>query len=286
MQADLARAVAIGVPALRQRLKDLKESGMPLHDERDGSFVYWSVPKTWFPGGIAIGSQDAEVLLRLLTRMPKSRERDRVIALVLTCLPGREPPVVPRAVSGQEDDYMSAIEDAATRARPIRFRYISASHGGHATREASVHRIAPGPPARFLATCHRDGKLKWFRVDGVSQVSVATGEFRAAAMADIEEHVQSSLDGFHDASAPKETHAFSVRLPEALWVERNLLEGMRVEHQGKSGMRVVATTTALHRLGRFVVGLGDAATAETPALRAEVERLALGALARCRDAAP
>jgi hypothetical protein len=56
-----------------------------------------------------------------------------------------------------------------------------------------------------------------------------------------------------------------------------LLDGMKLE-QLADGVRVTAHTTALGRLARFVVSLGAAATAETPALAREVIVLARGAL--------
>jgi hypothetical protein len=68
-----------------------------------------------------------------------------------------------------------------------------------------------------------------------------------------------------------------VRNPEARWVKKNLLAGMTFERAG-DGIRVTVHTSALHRLARFVVGLGAAATPETPALAREVAALAQGAL--------
>ncbi len=281
-QAELARHVELGVPALRKRLFELRASGMPLSDERDTPHVYWSVPKTWFPGGIGLESKDVEALLRLLGRMPKSRERDRLMRATLECLPGKSPPttaVVTPEVSVPEEKFLDAVVEAAERKKPLRFRYYSASRGSDSLRHASVHRVVVGPPARFVGMCHREDKLKWFRVDNVTDASVdASTAFRDAAAAEIDELVAGSLDGYYDPKAKKERHAFFVREPEARWVKRNLLDGMRVEEE-RDGIRVIAETTAVGRLARYVVGLGDAAHAETKALREEVLRLARGASA-------
>lgn len=283
-QADLARQVDLGVPALRKRILDLQSAGMPLVDEKDHPHVYWSVPKSWFPGGVALEGKDLEALLRLLGRMPKSRERDRLIALTLESLPGNAgaaPPseaVMTRETSDPEEKFLDVVEDAARRKKPLRFRYYSASRGSDTWRHASVHRVVVGPPARFVAVCHRDDKLKWFRIDNVVDASVdrevAFQDARASAVDDL---VASSLDGFHDPSTKKERHTFLVREPEARWVAKNLLDGMKAETDRKGGIRVSAVTTAVNRLARYVVGLGDAAHAETKALRDEVLRIARAA---------
>jgi len=277
-QADLARQIGVTVPAVRKRLLDLRAAGMPLEDERDATQVYWRVPKTWFPGGVALEGKDLEALVRLLGRMPKSRERDRVLHVVLDGLPGRAPPtaVVSPVVSGAEEKFLDAVQDAAERKKPLRFRYYSASRGSDSLRHASVHRLLAGPPARFLATCHRDDKLKWFRVDNVFDASVDPAvAFRGATADAVDELVAGTLDGFYDPGVKKEKHTFFVREPESRWVKKNLLEGMRVEDEAK-GVRIVVETTAVNRLARYVVGLGDAARAETKTLRAEVMRLACG----------
>lgn len=281
-QAELSRHVELTVPGVRKRLLDLRAAGMPLEDERDPPHVYWSVPKTWFPGGVGLEGKDVEALVRLLGRMPKSRERDRLLHVVLDCLPGRPAPTsaaLAPSVSGAEEKFLDVVEDATERKAPLRFRYYSASRGADSMRHASVHRVLAGPPARFLATCHRDGKLKWFRVDNVFDASVDEHVgFRAAAAAAIDDLVAGTLDGFHDPQAKKERHAFFVREPEARWVKKNLLDGMRA-FDDESGVRVVVETTAVNRLARYVVGLGDAARAETKTLKDEVVRLARGALA-------
>lgn len=282
-QSELARQVDLGVPALRKRILDLQSAGMPLTDEKDHPHVYWSVPKNWFPGGVALEGKDVEVLLRLLSRLPRSRDRDRLIKHTLESLPGNAvaaPPsdaVMTRTASDPEERFLDVIEDAARRRMALRFRYYSASRGSDTWRHASVHRVVVGPPARFVAVCHRDDKLKWFRIDNVVDAAVEPEvAWRNAPPSEVDDLVASSLDGFHDPSTKKERHAFFVREPEARWVAKNLLEGMRVEDE-KGGIRVSAVTTAVNRLARYVVGLGDAARAETKALREEVVRLARGA---------
>jgi hypothetical protein len=93
----------------------------------------------------------------------------------------------------------------------------------------------------------------------------------------LEAHERASLDGFHQTGA-RTKEAFFVSDPDARWVARNLLDGMKAEPV-PGGIRVTIETSALPVLGRFVVGLGAAAKPLTLALQGEVARLARGALA-------
>jgi hypothetical protein len=144
-------------------------------------------------------------------------------------------------------------------------------------RHASVHRVVLGPPARFVATCHRTGGLKWFRVENVSDAKLDAHEkFREADPKVVDAHLRASLDGFHEGGPPAK-HVFFVSDPDARWVARNLMEAMQAE-EVPGGIRVTVETSALTRLARFVVGLGAAAKPLTPGLEAEVTGLARGAL--------
>src|SRR6476620_5587695 len=88
-QASLARRIDIAVPALRKRLEELQGSGFPLEREEDHPHVWWSVPKTWFPGAVVFKDADIGELLRQLARLPKGRSRDRLLELVVRQLPAR-----------------------------------------------------------------------------------------------------------------------------------------------------------------------------------------------------
>jgi predicted DNA-binding transcriptional regulator YafY len=276
-QAELARHVDIGVPALRKHLLSLQAAGIPLTDEREPPHVYWSVPKTWFPGGVLIPSTEVETLLRHLARLPRSKDRDRLLRLVVEATQREPPSVVPRDSSDGEERHLAVIENAAAQRKPLRFRYYSASRGSDGLREASVHRVFVGPPARFIATCHRSGALKWFRVDNVTDSGVEeNGTFRKVEAGELDDVLVGSLEGFM-GEGPREAHSFFVREPDARSVVKNLLAGMQVE-DARGGVRIRIETTALLRLARYVVGLGAAATAETESLRVAVRELASGAL--------
>jgi len=74
-----------------------------------------------------------------------------------------------------------------------------------------------------------------------------------------------------------------VREPESNWVANSLLEGMRVESL-HHGIRVTIETSAVLRLARFVVALGDAARPDNPVLAEAVAEIAQGALRQAQAA--
>ncbi len=286
-QADLARELAVGAETIRRMLHELQEKGMPLDREEDHPHVYWSVPRQWFPGSVFFKQEEVPELLRQLRRIPHGLGRSRLLTLVLERLP--HPPgtptipptafpiIVPREVSPEEERHLSAIEDSANHRTALHMRYLTAGRLDEGSRHASVHKVLLGPPARFVATCHRDGKLKTFRVDGVLDARLDPNQpFRAVDEPSVDAYVRASLDGFHGDGPPRE-HSFVVRNPEARWVKKNLLEGMRAD-SAAGGIRVTVNTASLDRLARYVVSLGGAATPETPELAREVAALARGAL--------
>jgi predicted DNA-binding transcriptional regulator YafY len=285
-QAELARHVGVQSSVVQRRLSELQQSGQPLHSERDHPHVYWSVPKSWFPGGVLFSGEQLTELFRQVSRMPKSSRREQLVATLLQYLPDRKATagnIVPFETSPREERYLPIIEDAASGTAALRFSYFSASRGKESTRHASVQRVLPGPPARFVAICHRSGELKWFRIANVTDAKIDPSEaYRTGEPSAIDAYLRQSLDGFHSGGVA-EAHVFSVRDPEARWVARNLLDEMSCEEE-PSGIRVTARTSALDRLARYVVALGGSATPLTAALRAEVRALAQGALAACERA--
>lgn len=279
-QADLARHVGVATPVVQKRLRELQANGIPLESEKEHPHVFWSVPKSWYPGGVLFTGEQVTQVFRQLSRVPKSKARDQLIDSLLAYLPNRQPTValVPGESTSREEQHLPMIEDSATQKVPLRFRYFTANRGNEGTRHASVHRVLPQPPARFIATCHREGELKWFRVDNVSEAKLDPAEqFRDVAPERIDAHLSASLDGFHDGRPPTK-HVFFVREPEARWVARNLIEEMECE-EVTGGIRVTVETSALERLARYVVGLGAAAKPLTSELELAVAALANGALA-------
>lgn len=287
-QAELARRVEVQVPTLRKRLLELSTEGFPLSSEEDHPHVYWSVPQSWFPGGVLLAERDALALVRLLARLPGSPARDQLLRVVLASRPRgatASAPVVTPTVSPADEAHLVTVEDAAAQRITLHMRYFSASRGAMDRRRTSVQRVVAGPPARFLAVCHRSGDLKWFRLDNVAEAVLDREDpFRAADERAVDEVLRTSVEGYHDAATPCAVRFF-VRDPESRWVRGNLPAPMSVEPIA-GGILVSAETGALLPLARFVVGLGAAARVETPALRALVEELARGALGAIADATP
>jgi predicted DNA-binding transcriptional regulator YafY len=261
-------------------LHELLGQGMPLARDEEHPHVFWSVPKGWFPNAVLFRGEEIPELLRQLRRVPRGAGRARLLTLVLERLPKSEiaaDVVVSRESSAQEDQYLGVVEDCANSKTALFMRYYTASRGDAGSRHASVHRVLIGPPARFVATCHRSGTLKTFRVDSIMSASLDGRErYRPVDERAIDAYVSTSVDGFNDGGAPMPV-SFRVRNPEARWVRNNLLEGMQIEERN-DGVRIIARTTAIGRIARFVIGLGAAATPETPALAHEVAELARGAL--------
>jgi hypothetical protein len=150
---------------VRHVLHELRENGMPLHREDDHPHVYRSVPKDWFPNSVLFKREEVPELLRQLRRIPVGPGRARLLELVLSRLPSGQTPTAPglivtRATSATEDQYLGVVEDSCNGGVALQMRYYTASRGVTGERHASVHRVIVGPPARFVATCHRTGTIK------------------------------------------------------------------------------------------------------------------------------
>jgi predicted DNA-binding transcriptional regulator YafY len=259
----------------------MQRAGFGFEAQPDHPHVYWSVPKGWLPGAVALASDEAAEVLRQLARLPRTKAREKVIHAILRRLRPEsdldEPPIVAAQPSPEEEKSLPVVEDAATGRTVLFMRYYTSSRGHVSQRYASVQRVLIGPPARFIAYCHASKTLRWFRVGNVESASLAADrEFVQVSKAEVDQFEKSSMDGYHDA-APPTLETFFVRDPEARWVQNNLLGGMTAS-QVDGGIRVEAETSALGRLARYVVGLGAAARAETPALVKAVSELAKGAL--------
>ena len=285
-QADLARHIGVLPASLHKRLLELKASGIPLHDEREHPHVFWSVPKSWYPGGVLLTGEQVTEVFRQLSRIPRGKARNQLLQSLLKFLPapGATAAIIPAETTAREEQHLPVIEDAATQKVVLQFRYLTITSGKEAMRHASVQRVLVGPPARFVATCHRSGDLKWFRIENVTDARLDPNvPFRDAGTKAVDAYLRASLDGFHDGGAPVK-HVFFVSDPAARWVARNLMDGMGAE-EVPGGIRVTADTSGASRLARYVVGLGAAAKPLTPELAREVTILAEGALGASRERA-
>lgn len=277
-QAALARRLGVTVPVVRKHLSELMEAGCPLERQEEHPHVYWSMRKGWMPGGVTLTGPDLGATLRLLARTPRTQVREQLLAKLLRVAPAGDRPV-PNDTQGIDDSIVATLEDSAQRRQAVRIRYVSTSTGDHAARHVSVHRVEYGPPLRFVATCHRTDSLKWFRGDNVVAAEAAPNEsFRSATADTIDGFLATSVGGYAGDGEPTEC-SFVVRPPTAAWARRNLPSGkLVVEHRPDGGIVVRGRVRGVEALARFVVGLGAAASSDSPELAEAVRTLARGAL--------
>jgi predicted DNA-binding transcriptional regulator YafY len=124
-QAELARAIGVQAATLHRHLVELQTSGVPLHAERDHPHVYWSVPKSWYPGGVLLTSEQVTEVFRHLSRIPKGKARNQLLDSLLKYLPARSAAaaVVPAETTAREEQYVPIVEDAANQKVALQFRY-------------------------------------------------------------------------------------------------------------------------------------------------------------------
>jgi predicted DNA-binding transcriptional regulator YafY len=282
-QAGLAREAGVSTEAIRKHLTQMKADGWPLQEEKEPPHVVWRMPPNWYPGVLGLTAEEVPDLLRVLARSPRSTARERLLKVVHQRLPlkNSSPPfeaaVQPPELTAEEEQWLGLLEDAAARKVAVRMHYTTASRRDDSNRHVSVHRVEVGAYPRFLATCHSSDRLKWFRFAGVSNAQLDRAEaFRDRDSEKIEAFQRATVGGFHEEGPPVRC-TFFVRQPEAAWVKRNLLRGMKHE-PADEGIRVVIETAAVHVVARFVVQLGEAARPETAELARRVSTIAHGAL--------
>jgi predicted DNA-binding transcriptional regulator YafY len=279
-QVDLARELKISVEGLRKRLIELVEAEMPLTSHLEHPHVVWSVPANWLPGGFALDAEDVLAIVRVLLRAPRSTERDLWVRQVLGCLPKRNvPPGIPKTEWVPEENVASklvCIEEAQLRRVALHIRYHSRGHAEPTWRHVSVQNVTPTPQGLFAALCHRDAKLKWFRVDRVYDAVIAPGVWwREATTEQVQPFQEESLHGFREG--PAEDYYFVVYGRDAEWVRGNLpARGDVVDVP--EGIRVHIRTGGPSVLARFIAGLGESARAETESLAVRVRAIAEGSV--------
>lgn len=285
-QADLARRANTSTEVIRKTLEELRASGWPLERDEEPPQVYWSMPPGWLPNGIVLPKDEVGALLRLLARMPGDDERDRIVAFLTKAAPRVAQPdltawMTPR-VRPQQMQFLQQVEDSIRDRQALQVRYLSSSRGTLESRGISVQRITSGPPIRLCGHCHRDERLKWFRLDNVVEVEGPwSGPWVEVPEAEINAFVASTVNGFFSES-DADTSTFFVRLPEARWVQHNLPRPMSAESV-EGGIRVHVERASLQQVARYVVSLGAAARPESESLREAVRALAEGVLASVRQ---
>lgn len=281
-QKALADHCSVSVKTLKVHLTDLSAAGFPLHQDSDPPHVYWSVPKHWFPGAVAFRGELLTGLVRVLRNSPHGETRSRLLDHVASGATGLRIAASPHAVttnvlSPEQETNLWEIEDCVERHIVVHMRYYTMSRGDDSWRHVSVHRVVVGDSIRVVATCHRDDKLKWFRLDNVWWVRAdESAPFRDRSPDEIAAFIAESVDGFHSGETAIDCR-FRVRLPEARWVRRQLSLPVSVQ-EGPGEYVFTVRTAGVLALARFIVGLGGAGRSETTELRAAVEELARGVL--------
>lgn len=283
-QADLARRANTTTDVIRKTLESLQGIGWPLEREAEPPQVYWSLPAGWLPSGVLFPVELVSAVLRLLMRLPSSADRDAI----LERLTGQALEKMPEdgawlhvEPTRREEETIREIEDAIGQRHASRLRYYSAHRGVQEERVVSFQRLHRATPIKVVGFCHRDGRLKWFRVDHVQEMLGRAEEtYLEAHQEDLERFLSHTLLGFHrDQDAAPAT--FFVRNPEARWVQDNLPEPMRAEVL-EDGIRVTVEGVSIRQVAKFVVGLAGAARPETSELASAVERIASAALEATR----
>lgn len=291
-QADLARKLETRPETIRRHLTELQAGGLRLEREVEHPHVYWSVPKNWIPGALAFKADEARDLLRLIARAPRGALRERVVGVAVARLAnlGRETePFDPSAVRApdipeEEERWLALAEDAVAKRVPLKMRYFSTSRRHESWRHASVHRVDVGARPQFVATCHRAGGLRRFRVSNVLDAALDPREpFRLATADALATFDSESFGGFRD-DGPLVSCVFFVRDPEAAWVAKNLPDDRIEPEHVAGGIRFSIETTAVAVLARFVAGLGEVARPESRELAEEVLSIASAAAANAAAA--
>ncbi len=282
-QAELAHSLGVKSETIRKHMLALATHGVPLERQEDGKHVYWSVPTNWAPRGIRLDTQDAAAIVKHLARLPAGKLRDPLIDKLVRGLAEsddlerRVAVILAGRVADDELRWTDVVEDGAARGIALHMNYYAMGRGELAWRAVSVQRVVP--PRRFVGRCHRDDRLKWFRIDNIMEARLDPIEpFRTASREEVDAYVQQSVGGFA-APEPIAEHVFVVRSPESRWVVKNLPLGDVTTTMGAEGLQV-SLRAALPMVARYVVGLGGAAHAVSPPLQAAVRALAEQVLQR------
>jgi predicted DNA-binding transcriptional regulator YafY len=262
-QAALAREIGVSVDTVRRCLRRLQERDRSITCTSEPPHAVWRVPRGWAPGALPLGANEARALFYLLARAP-GKMRNELLGRVVALLPeagaaarAASVVVVNELTEGEERAYAVFVE-AAVQRKAVRMRYRSLRGGGEAeARDVSPHRILAGAVPYVLGTCHREGKLKLFRLSAVDEARIAaTVPYRDESHGEIERWLATSAQGFRAERA--ETIEFDVRRSAWAGVSRNLPKRVTEEALTWRGdwIRVRVETAAVQQWAKHLVGLG------------------------------
>jgi len=286
-QAELARRASTNTETIRKTLEDMRSAGWPLERQEEPPQVYWSLPQGWLPPGMVLPMDRVATTLRLLARLPADADRDGLIGYLTSASPDDAHPSLDAwaqpKVSSSEARRLGRIEDAIRDRIALVVRYYSAHRGTQESRVISFQRITRAQHIRLCGHCHRDDRLKWFRLDHVNELEADAEEaFVEHSPSELDNYVSATVMGFHSAKDARPT-SFVVRMPEARWIQDSLPGAMRAEPV-EAGIRVRVEGVSLQQVARYVLRLAGAAYPEDEALAEEVRRLARASLEACDPA--
>jgi predicted DNA-binding transcriptional regulator YafY len=210
------------------------------------------------------GSMRKVLLGRVVALLPQAAAADRAASVVVV-----------NELSETEERACAVFIDAATSRRAVRMRYRSLSAGGESEpRDVSPHRILAGAVHYLLARCHRDDRLKLFRLSAVDDARIASGVVYRDEHSDAIDHwLATSAAGFR--SEREEPIEFDVRRSAWARVSRNLptrVSDEQLEWRG-DWIRVRVATAAVAQWAKHVVGLGRDVRFPEGALRVAVREV-------------
>lgn len=285
-QAELATVVGVSSRQVARRLRDLAGQGVPLAlDESAPPNVYWTLSPAWIPDGVQFARDEVPELLLQVLRLPAGSARTRLLARIRGATAGAslagdvDAQVTAAPGSDQEASLLARVVEALASQRVLCMRYRPAS-GEPGERRVSVQHVVMGPDAQFVGVLSGKRRLTWFRVARMERAWFDPSHRHVPwPREEVDRFVRASLGGFHRDEPVR--CVFTVRGDDVGWV-RDTLPGLYRDRytvtESGDGLRVEIETAGVLPLARFVVGLGDAATIETPQLAEAVRRLAEGAL--------
>lgn len=282
-QSELARRVGIDGDTARRVLGELKQSGVPVVSETEGRAVVWSVPEGWFPNGVVFEGESASMLLRLLLRLRPSRERDNMIERITDAASSArevravKSAIVAPAATGESEDWLSELERAAIGRYAVRVRYRAANEGEPDWRVCSVQRVVTERPAFAMVWSHKSQGLRNYRPERVSKVLRADDvAFVERPEAEVAAAIAESVNGFRGGALGE--LSFVVREAHWGWAEINLPARPLRTEPVPGGTRVVMHNRGGDVLVRWLTGMADRVTIETPSVREAVRDNARRAL--------
>jgi predicted DNA-binding transcriptional regulator YafY len=286
-QAELARHLQITVRPLAKYLDAFPAHfgvyKLPPEDTKPNVVWRCEMPATVGP---VISHAEVASFIKQIRRAPKSKARDAAITRLKKLSKDDRSSASTRELTPQEEMHLEQLEEAVAKHHVMHIHYVPLSGASNPWRHVSPQRIVLNGPPRVVGYCHRDLKLKWFRVDRIySALADVAVKYVQVAREQVDAHCDNSVDGFNSGLISESAESFTLE-PAARWAAVNLPSGLRATDIGQGHTRVTVPSSGIIVAARFVVGLGAEAHVETPALRRLVHDLACASLTRAEAPLP